>query len=34
MISHTFSTTDARAAFDLIETRPQDTLKVQLAFGD
>jgi L-gulonate 5-dehydrogenase len=34
MISHTFSSRDAREAFDLIETRPQDTLKVQLAFGD
>jgi L-gulonate 5-dehydrogenase len=34
MIAHTFPSRDARAAFDLIENRPQDTLKVQLAFGD
>jgi L-gulonate 5-dehydrogenase len=34
MITQTFTSPDARAAFDLIETRPQDTIKVQLAFGD
>jgi L-gulonate 5-dehydrogenase len=34
MITQTFPSRDARAAFDLIETRPQDTIKVQLAFGD
>ena len=32
MILHTFPARDAAAAFDLIETRPQATLKVQLAF--
>lgn len=34
MIAHTFPSREARAAFELIEKRPQDTLKVQLAFGD
>jgi L-gulonate 5-dehydrogenase len=34
MITQTFPAQEARAAFDLIETRPQDTIKVQLAFGD
>jgi L-gulonate 5-dehydrogenase len=34
MITQTFPSREARAAFDLIETRPQDTIKVQLAFGD
>lgn len=32
MITHTFPSSEARAAFDLIEARPQDTIKVQLAF--
>jgi L-gulonate 5-dehydrogenase len=34
MITQTFPAHEARAAFELIETRPQDTIKVQLAFGD
>jgi L-gulonate 5-dehydrogenase len=34
MIGHTFPSREARAAFDLIETRPQETLKVQLAFDE
>jgi L-gulonate 5-dehydrogenase len=34
MITQTFPSRDAQAAFDLIETRPQDTIKVQLAFSD
>jgi L-gulonate 5-dehydrogenase len=34
MITQTFPSREARAAFDLIETRPQDTIKVQLAFAD
>lgn len=34
MITQTFAAHEARAAFDLIETRPQDTIKVQLAFGE
>jgi L-gulonate 5-dehydrogenase len=33
MITQTFQAQEAQAAFDLIETRPQDTIKVQLAFG-
>jgi len=32
MITQTFAAKDARAAFDLIETHPERTLKVQLAF--
>jgi L-gulonate 5-dehydrogenase len=34
MITQTFPSREAQAAFDLIETRPQDTIKVQLTFGD
>lgn len=34
MITQTFLARDVKAAFDLIEARPQDTIKVQLAFGD
>jgi L-gulonate 5-dehydrogenase len=34
MITQTFASHDARAAFDLIEQRPQDTIKVQLNFED
>jgi len=34
MITQTFPAHEARAAFDLIEARPQDTIKVQLAFGE
>jgi L-gulonate 5-dehydrogenase len=32
MITQTFVAEDARAAFDLIETHPEQTIKVQLAF--
>jgi len=32
MITQTFAAQDARAAFDLVERRPEQTLKVQLAF--
>lgn len=32
MITQTFAAEDARAAFDLIETHPEQTIKVQLAF--
>ncbi len=32
MITQTFAATDARAAFDLVEQHPEQTLKVQLAF--
>jgi L-gulonate 5-dehydrogenase len=34
MIAHSFPAREAQAAFELIETRPQDTLKVQLSFTD
>jgi L-gulonate 5-dehydrogenase len=34
MITQTFPAQEAQAAFELIETRPQDTIKVQLAFGE
>jgi L-gulonate 5-dehydrogenase len=34
MITQTFAAEDARAAFDLIERHPEQTLKVQLAFDD
>jgi L-gulonate 5-dehydrogenase len=34
MITQTFPSREAHAAFDLIESRPQDTIKVQLAFDD
>jgi L-gulonate 5-dehydrogenase len=34
MIAQTFPSREAPAAFDLVETRLQDTIKVQLAFGD
>ncbi|HEY2133353.1 MAG TPA: Zn-dependent oxidoreductase [Acetobacteraceae bacterium] len=33
MITHSFAAADARAAFDLIETHPEQTVKVQLVFG-
>jgi L-gulonate 5-dehydrogenase len=33
MITHSFPAAQARAAFDLIETHPEQTLKVQLVFG-
>jgi L-gulonate 5-dehydrogenase len=32
MITQTFGATDARAAFDLVENHPEQTIKVQLAF--
>jgi L-gulonate 5-dehydrogenase len=32
MITQTFAATEARAAFDLIEQHPEQTMKVQLAF--
>ncbi len=34
MITQTFPAEDARAAFDLVETHPEQTVKVQLSFGD
>ena len=34
MITQTFAAGDARAAFDLVETHPEQTVKVQLVFGD
>ncbi|MEJ1977512.1 MAG: zinc-binding dehydrogenase [Acetobacteraceae bacterium] len=33
MITHSFPAAEARAAFDLIETHPEQTVKVQLVFG-
>ena len=32
MITQTFAAADARAAFDLVENHPTQTVKVQLAF--
>ena len=34
MITQTFRAEDARAAFDLIENQPEQTVKVQLSFAD
>jgi L-gulonate 5-dehydrogenase len=34
MITQTFAARDARAAFDLVESHPEQTVKVQLVFGD
>lgn len=34
MITHSFPAADARAAFDLIEAHPEQTMKVQLVFGE
>ena len=34
MITQVFAADDAQAAFDLIERKPENTLKVQLDFGD
>ena len=34
MITQTFRAEDARAAFDLVETHPEQTVKVQLSFND
>jgi L-gulonate 5-dehydrogenase len=33
MITHSFAAADARAAFDLVENHPEQTVKVQLVFG-
>jgi L-gulonate 5-dehydrogenase len=33
MITQVFAAEDAKAAFDLIEREPENTLKVQLDFG-
>lgn len=33
LVTQTFRAEDARAAFDLIETHPEQTVKVQLSFG-
>ena len=33
MIAHSFPAAQSRAAFDLIETHPEQTVKVQLVFG-
>ena len=34
MITQTFAAKEARAAFDLVEQHPEQTVKVQLAFGE